>query len=110
MMKWLKACLAAMMLVVLQSPALALDEVEQLAQQRDLKKGVVKEYWIATKTVEVDGKRYKIPPVIEKGEVHVSRGEWVEMDVQRLKPGDVILYKPEDNHTRNLQVIYRVVE
>lgn len=109
-MKWLKTCLVAMVLVVLQSPALALDEVEQLAQQRDLKKGVVKEYWIATKTVQVGGKRYKIPLGIETGELHVSRGEWVEMDLQRLKPGDMILYKTEDAPSRNLQVIYRVVE
>lgn len=110
MMRWLKAFLTAVVLVALQSPAQVFAEVDQLAQQRDLKKGVVKEFWIATKTVQVDGKRYKIPPEIEKGELHVSRGEWVEMDVQKLKPGDVILYKTEDGPSRNLQVIYRVVE
>ena len=109
-MKWLKSCLIGLVLVALQSPALVFADVDELAQQWDMQKGVVKEYWIATKTVEVDGKRYKIPPEIEKGELHVSRGEWVEMDLQRLKPGDVILYKTEDAPSRNLQVIYRVVE
>ena len=86
------------------------DAIDDLAQMRELERGVVKDYLIATKTVLVDGKRYKIPSGIETGELHVSRGEWVEMEDVKFKPGDVILYKPEGNLKRSLQVIYRVVE
>lgn len=109
-MKWLKSCLMGMLLVALQSPALVFADVDELAQQRDMQKGVVKEYWIATKTVQVGGKRYKIPLEIEKGELHVANEEWVEMEELTLKPGDVILYKTEGTPSRNLEVIYRVVE
>ena len=109
-MKWLKSCLIGLVLVALQSPALVFADVDELALQRDLKKGVVEQYLIATKTVLVDGKRYKITPDMEKGELRVSNEEWVEMEEMTFKSGDVILYKPDDGLVPSLQVIYRVVQ
>lgn len=109
-MKWLKSCLIGMVLVALQSPALVFADADELALQRDLKKGVVEQYLIATKTVQVDGKRYKITPGVEKGELRVSSEEWVEMEELTFKSGDVILYKPEEGAVPGLQVIYRVVQ